>query len=811
MRSWPVFGCLVLAGCIALAAFCRPSHVSAQTAPATDQPKQPAPAAGTTPPTPTPPRQPGKDLLDLDLEDISRLNVRPSAEAGTGASASPAAARVTPTASGSVLSATESAASAGGGLGELLNQAPSVNVHRTTAITLDPRIRGFNSSQLNASTTGMTQLKTRIDIDSLFSQIAPGIVDNVTVIDGPYSSLYGPGFAFLVADLLPAPRFVDGPQAHGAASFSNNSNGRQIATRENVWGGGPDWGVRLSWGLRSGGEYLPGHDSNDFRVPASYRQQDVFFSAGVDLTAHSRLEFQYIHQNLDNVELPGVTYDLRFSNTEQFNVRFVLQEDPKGPENAVLQFWNQRTGYAGDSSRPSKHQTFYDTLIVQPFPELNGGITRTMGFSDSTGVRGLLTFGQKDAAQLTLGADYRRQQMSYQERDFLPDGTLDFQGTVFGIPRSSLEDAGLFIHFVDPITPKLNLTVGARYDHTKAALDANDPVDAQTVPPPNGTFRAGFDEPTGDLGMGYAALEYKAFDWLKLSGGVAFAMRPANLTELYSMEPFSPIVRFGNSFADGFSDLRPERDLQFDLGVNTKWDRVTLGGRAFYSTIYDYILPVASNFSNAVPAGTPNVPTNLNRNVAPFGIDPNNPAFIPNADTASLNYRYTNLAFATLYGGEAFGEVKVLPWLAVNGTLAYVKGVNSRPVRYDTNTLTVIPIPGSDRLPNIYPLNSTIGIRIFEPRKSTWSVEFLTRMVAGQRSVAVDLAELPTPGFTVFGLTGNYHVGEHLRLFTSIDNLFDRSYFEHSSLAIATPTGAISFVREPGFSWVVGFELHSPP
>src|SRR5690606_39219782 len=75
--------------------------------------------------------------------------------------------------------------------GGLLDQARSVSVRRTSSVNLDPRVRGYSAEQLAASANGIPQRKTRIDIDSLFSQIDPGIVNNVTVYDGPYTAIYG--------------------------------------------------------------------------------------------------------------------------------------------------------------------------------------------------------------------------------------------------------------------------------------------------------------------------------------------------------------------------------------------------------------------------------------------------------------------------------------------------------------------------------------------------------------------------------------------------------------------------------------------
>ena len=136
----------------------------------------------------TPARAP-KTLFNIELDKLGDIPVKPSA---------PMRSKDVPS---SYVSTEDSSNRNAATTGELLEKSGSVNVRRTSAINMDALVRGYNSQQTVAVANGMNHLKTRVDIDSLFSQVNPGIVQDITVIDGPYSSLYGPGFAFLVADL----------------------------------------------------------------------------------------------------------------------------------------------------------------------------------------------------------------------------------------------------------------------------------------------------------------------------------------------------------------------------------------------------------------------------------------------------------------------------------------------------------------------------------------------------------------------------------------------------------------------------------
>jgi outer membrane receptor protein involved in Fe transport len=717
------------------------------------------------------------------------------------------------TATGSVV--TQSPGDGGGSasVGELLEHAPGVSVRRTSAINLDARVRGFHAGQLNASADGMTQLKTRIDIDSLLSQIDPGIVESISVIQGPYSSLYGPGFAFLSADLFPVRRFDDGPEFHGSLNFSHESNGRQIYNRERVWGGGSDWGFAASFGLRTGNDYRPGGDGPDFDVPASYRQQDVFVSLSKDLSCDSRIEFMFLRQDLFNVELPGVAYDIDRSQTDQFNVRYVQQADRNGPEQLVVQFWSHQTPYTVDASHTSKQRTFSRVFAAQPFadyyPAVATGnlLTKLLGdgLSESSGVRALKTIGDADTALLSFGADFRRYEQFYRERDFDGEGTPAFEGNIFGIPRSFQEDVGLLTHLNLPLKDQTTLTAGGRIDWTSSFVDRNDPV-AQVLTAFQGEYRPGFAEPNETLGMTYLTAETRPCDWLTLTGGVAFGMRAPNLAELYSDEPFVPVVRFGNSYTDGNSRLDPERNLQFDLGATGKWTHATVGARGFHSTIRDYIQPVPSDYSTFVSTGIA-APDRLHRNYAAFGGDPSDPTINLDADSASLDYRYSNVDLVTLFGTELFGEVNVHPCMSLYGSMAYVRGTNHSPVRFEDETQSLIPLSGDEPLPGIFPLNATLAARLFDRDRRTWTLEFELLVADDQSRVADRFAELPTPGYGVVNVRGAYQLTQNIRLTSAIENLFDRSYFQHGSLAIMNRNGQVEFIKEPGFTWTIGVEV----
>jgi iron complex outermembrane receptor protein len=687
------------------------------------------------------------------------------------------------------------------GAGELLQQASTVSVRRASAINLDARIRAFNPSQINAVAGGVNQLKTRIDIDSLFSQIDPAHVQAMTVIDGPYSSLYGPGFAFLIADMR-SPRRFDSPQGSLKSAFGYETNGSQLFWRQGASAGGTAWGFLSSFGQRVGNDYTSGGDR--FRIPASFGQWDGFASFSLDVANNQTFDLFYLHNEQNDVELPGVAYDLRQSANHQFSLRYAVWEGDRETERLVLHAWATDTRFRGDNFAPSKQSTFFGRFIGVPFGPYNepglGSLSTllTHGGSSTVGARGYLKLGDPDGWQLIAGLDWRLEKLFYREADFDPFGNVAFGGNLFGIPHARSSSAGMFFNLNGKFDSVHSITAGGRFDAWRAGFDADDPVTAAGDPNayPTSLF-AGRNEPQRLLGMGFITARRELSESTSLTAGAAVAMRPPGLAELYSDQPWAPLVRFGNSFSMGDSELDPERLIQLDAGAKGAWDALSLGARTFIATVNDYILyrpvPVGGDARATVPG---NGPAQLGRRLGES----------PLADDAAASFQYANLARATLYGGDVSAEWRPQSWCTAFCSLAYVKGINEDPVVILADG--TYGGKGAEGLPGIAPLQGVVGLRFFEPVEDRYGIEFMGRLTARQDYLADSLGELGTPGYTVWNLRGWLKLNECVTISSAVKNVFNRDYTQHGSLAIADPnSGAFLFVPEPGVSWVTALEI----
>jgi len=688
--------------------------------------------------------------------------------------------------------------------GDLLKQLPNVSGRRLSGVNVDPRVRGYNSAQLNASANGMTQRQSIQDIDSLFSQIDPGIIQDITVLDGPYTSLYGPGFAFITADLN-APKRYDLPQMHLDTTFNYESNGQILYNRENVWGGGKDWGAVVSYGVRSGNDYTSGGDG--CQVPSSFKKWDAMLSLSYSLNAYSRLEFDMLHTEYNNVEMPGIVYDLQSSTNNQYNLRYIIQEDPDGPKQLLVQTWRQETLFYGNASSESKQETFYQRFIADTAENegyLRPATTLSNGYQLSTGLRCLRTLGQADGPQWTFGADWREYEQRYLEQEVDANGINAYDGALYGVPTSKMDDVGVLTHVILPANDSLSFTAGGRVDYAKTWLGLDDPIVSN--PPWTTNFEPGTNMPDYTLGMAYLTAKVKLNDHDTLSVGNGFAMRAPSTAELYSQEIFTPVVGFGNSITNGYSELKPEKNWQFDVGVVCDRAPFRYGARGFYATIWDYIQAIPSMVDGAAYSTH-----ELNRNFEGFASDLRTDIGeqCENGDTCQAFYETRNLPLVTMTGADVFGEVELRPGVSVFGCMSYVHAVNVHPIHMDSlSNYVAVSNGGAEPLSGIYPFTGRVSLRICDPdkKRDKWGAEFVARFVHSQDEVATSYAELTSPGFSVFDLKGYYRLRENIRLTLALENLLNRDYYEPGSLVYLNSAGVVTHISEPGFTAMLGLD-----
>jgi iron complex outermembrane receptor protein len=693
-------------------------------------------------------------------------------------------------------------------LGEILNKSPSaagVEIQRRNAISDDPRIRGYRVGQFETLADDALFIPARQDLDTAIAKFDPGSVRDIVIVKGPYSALYGPGFSFLDIATLDSPRY-DCFQVHGRTSVGYQTNGDQWDALQSVMVGDKEWGFRATVNALAGNDYQSGSGQD---IAASYNSTNVNYALGINLTDDSKLEFKGLVVHQQNLEFPGLYFDIKDLDTQSYNLRYTLTNQAYF-DKLVVDAWYNSTVADGNTQQGAK-QAFVQQLLNVSFndPTFPVGVLvppgplgplafqdfSTTHFSDSSvGYRAAMSWGEKDKPLLTAGTDLAIVNQQLQENIAIlqtagpPIATSNPVSTVpqlltqnQSIPASSSVDPGLFAELSLPVNDRLKIKAGGRVDfvHTDSdprlitgnvnlfgpasipIVSPGPPINPFIVDPivystnPNDTNLS----KQFNLFSGFATSEYLLDEHLTAVTAAGYAERAPTLTELYASGPFIGVLQQGTSRLIGDPNLQKERNSQMDVGMKADYGWIKGGVTGFYAVIDNYITFDANKLG---PGLTQVVFTNTDR--------------------------------ATLSGGEAFAVVEATSWLTPFVNAAYVQGIdqthidNRRPANLASSRRYNLTdgefAAATEALPQIPPLEIRAGFRIHEPlQKPTdspkWTVEFTARVDWGQNDVASSLGELPTSGYTVFDVRTYWQVNKKLLLSAGVENLGDINYRAH--------------------------------
>ncbi|WP_442508576.1 TonB-dependent receptor domain-containing protein [Novipirellula sp. SH528] len=674
-------------------------------------------------------------------------------------------------------------------LGSLIDKsrnAPSASAQRRTPIINDTRIRGSRVGSLAAS--GSYWIPAREDLDTAMSKIDSRLVQDVLIIPGPYSSLYGPGFQFVDFELLKSPRSESGLDWHGRSSFDHNSNGNQWLARQGLWGGGEDWGVRADYAYRTGSDYRTGSGN---KIAGSYESREITLALGRDFGDGRSIELSLLRLDQSNVEFPGYVFDIDYLKTDAYEITYT-DDHASFSDRAETDIWYNRTVFEGDSFADSKNLQFPQLEALQ-----YKGVTDVDSLS--TGYRHGNSWGTPENYVVTIGHDLRliKQELNEISSGQQPGGGLPISDQNSPIPRSFSVNPGLFFEYRESLLDRYTFRTGGRIDYVQTdIIDDQAKLTSVGFGDDAGKYQEiiGTDQTQTDRIMGslYTGLDRRFNDSLSGSVSLGFAQRPPTLTELYAAGTFLLLLQNGLNSVTGDPRLSSEKLIQTDISLDYEGDHFRGGVRGFYGWSFDYIT-------------LENTATNLqNANSVPQQVD----------------LRYVNTALATLVGGEAYAELfpkaRLTPFLTAqgmdgrdrtrNGDFATSEGGPGKTSTQETGVargfFSSIVGNDSEPLPGISPFTMRVGARLRDDAKSPqWNLELAARIVDNQDRVASSLLEYTTPGFTVWDLRGVYRPTQiaGFTLVAGIENFTDKAYREH--LDFRSPNGSI---LQPGVNVYVG-------
>ena len=584
------------------------------------------------------------------------------------------------------------------GAGALKN-IPGFSVLRSGGSNGDPVLRGMFGSRLTLLADGVsTQGGCGSRMDTPTAYITPQSYDTITVIKGPQSVLWGPMGSAGTLLFERQPDYFSVPELKGSAELLRGANGRADQNL-NLAFGDPRGYVRLDGNHSEADDYRDGHGN---RVPGLLRRWNSGVTVG--LTPDE--------DTLAELSVGASDGKARYAGRMMDGSRFARKSAALKLEKYHLSEHVSKLSwqlYANDTDHIMDNYSLRQPVGPKRKSEVGGVV---MG-SRLAGV------WEDETTTLTAGADVMRKSHRKKSAGSWRDDARFTQ-------------AGLFSEWRQSITADDTVIVGARLD----SIRADDRRSAQ-------------NSSRHDLLPGaFTRYEYRVPDApVMLYSGIGYTERFPDYWELFS----------GKAGEQSFRQLKTEKTLQWDSGVQLHSDKVSAWASAYVGRTTDYIL---FDYSR-----TPSQASNIN---------------------------------AAVMGAETGASWSLTPNLALTGSLSYAWGEN----RSDKQPLPQMP-----------PLEGRLAL---DYTGQQWRTGLLWRVVAPQHRVAQNKGNVtgqdlgPSAGFGVLSWSAGYTFNDHFESRVGIENLFNKYYSEHLNLAGASQFGyaANQQIPEPGRVWWLAMTYH---
>jgi len=464
---------------------------------------------------------------------------------------------------------------------------------------------------------------------------------------------------------------------------------------------------------------LPDLNASAFEVKTGWGRAFVSPAAG-----HS-LQVAYTRQDASGVLYPYLQMDAVYDDGDRAGATYE-HAGPLGP----VQTLSARAYY----SRVSHWMTDQQRTTANNMPR-----GYSMGTDAHTG-----TFGGKVEAGgggLVVGMEAFRRNW-----DATTSLAKDKYQPQYSIPFVVVDEIGGYAEYTRPLSGRVTLDLGGRFDRTASTPDQSKVNDAVFLAYQGAVPTA----ETDTYPSAKANLTYRVAEAITLSGGVGRTVRVPDPRERYFQ-----LKRMGTDWV-GNPELEPSRNTGVNVAVGYRHRRFRVSSNVYRDRVQDYVTPVRQVRIKTV-SGVMN----------------------------TLARSYENVA-ATLTGGDVDFSGSLTGALLFSGNASFTRGSKA------TDPQRGITSPYLAEMP---PLMGRAALRY----DKAWAFGEIEAVVAARQDrVDKDLLEQPTPGYAVFNLRAGGRV-KMLRISFALDNVLDRQYTNHLSYQ-RDPFRSGVRVPEPGRS-----------
>ncbi|MCP1637544.1 TonB-dependent copper receptor [Kerstersia gyiorum] len=627
---------------------------------------------------------------------------------------------------------------------DYLKTIPGFTAVRSGGANADPVLRGMFGSRLNILVDDTTMLGACPSrMDTPVSYIAPENFDELVVVKGPQTVLWGPGAsAGTVRFERSKPVFTeeDAPvrfegSVVGGSWGRNDQNADLIAGNEHIY-------ARVAANHSHSQNYK---DGNGDEVPSRWDKWNVDLAVGLTPDTDTLYE---LTAGVGDGEARSAGRGMDGTRFKRESIGFRFEKENITPwlEKVEARVYHNYADHVMDNYKlrdPDPASSMPMAMASNVDRTTNGG--RVAG-----------TFRLAETVKLTSGLDARHD--THRARSAMAmggggHGGMGGHGSSMGsmsgmggmsvdyqskprVKDAAFDNIGVFGELRWELADERRVITGLRIDRAEVK-------DYRTTSPTYG------DKRSKTLPSAFARYEADLSS-LPVSWyvGLGHVQRMPDYWEL-----FSPTMGPAGS-VNAFSAIKPEKTTQLDVGADYHGDNFDAWISAYAGHVTDYIL--------------------FDYNVHAMG---------GGHGAAS---RAENINARTLGGELGAGYNWTSAW-RTEASLAYAWGRMS----------------GGGALPQQPPLEVRLSASYDD---GTWSFGALWRLVASQNRYSDGLGNVAskdfgaTPGYGVLSLNGGYAIDKRWQLNVGIDNLLDKTYHEHLNMAGNGAWGysGTTAINEPG-------------
>lgn len=526
---------------------------------------------------------------------------------------------------------------------DIFRSLPGLDVTGVGVNQVRPQIRGQGGQRILLLNDGLRMNNTRRqrDFGELPALIDLGAIDQVEVVRGPASVLYGSDAIGGVVNIITEAPVRDG--SRGSASYLFGSAASQSKASLRFEGRGGSFSFQGGGTWRTAGTYeAPAGDFGDITLA---QDVEVLHSGVEDTTFDTRIGWDF-NQSV------GVFAKVEQYNADDTGFGFVHPDNYNpGDVEIEITYPQQRftklTGglRAHDLTNPiaddvsltvygqdNERDLFFDAYI--PFTPTAGLTLDNRNFTD------IRTYGMRAEARKMVGSGLR---LTYGVDGFRDssDGRDNNRETITGfgppmvstsnapsIPNAQFTSLGAFLQGEVDVVERMSVVVGGRYQDVSA--------DTRVTPNLNNTPTS----TSNSTVVGAVNAMYEVVEGVNLIGSLGRGFRSPNLVELF----FDGAVPEASAYQQAPGSLNAETSIDWDLGARYQSGVLYVEGFWFRNEISDGIRsePVLDQTGDTVQ--TSGLDTYQNVNVDKIRME----GFELNADVRLASGFELGASFATL-------------------------------------------------------------------------------------------------------------------------------------------------------------------